>query len=138
MNWGDLVPLGVAASQVAWERRRAIRRMRALGFTYEDIGIRFGISTSNAGTKGRRRDSRTSPVEHWMNDNSYLADIVQATRGAVFRYETSPTPEQREKILAGRVDRLRHGVANAERALLLARQRLAFAVAELDQAANRP
>lgn len=43
-HWEDILPADVAKRQRQWDRRAAIKRMRAAGFKYWQIAERFGIS----------------------------------------------------------------------------------------------
>lgn len=80
MNWFDLLPKHIAKRQIAWERKRDARRMRALGFTGPQIGARFGVGRHRAWqlTLG---PNRPSPAQRWLKAHlmelSKLADVAK-------------------------------------------------------------
>lgn len=135
MNWEDLVPDEIAIHQRAWERRRAIWRMRELGFNFYEIGARFGVHQSRAATlyhkaqNDRRRGM--SPVEAWLADQSYLGELFDTLRT---RSHISDRRRARaiksEAYAQYYLQRFRRDVAEKEAALARARDRLAIAEAE--------
>lgn len=127
-DWSALVPIDVARSQVLWERRATMLRMRDLGYTYRDIGMRFRVSQSRAAMlceEARRRP--TPPVQRWLNDPKWLPEFVASLD------EASRSVDRRERykrpFVVPNLERLRLAVQRAERDLEWARTALANAEA---------
>lgn len=140
-QWEDLVPDEIAIHQRAWERRRAIWRMRELGFNFYEIGARFGVHQSRAATlyhkaqNDRRRGM--SPVEAWLADDAWLGELWDALRrrsGIMERRvraaEKKGPKTKSEAYAQYYLQRFRRDVAEKEAALARARDRLAIAEAE--------
>lgn len=134
MNWIDLVPESVAVMQHAWERRRAMWRMRQFGFKYHEIGQRFGVGTTGARAlclKGKiDLDRGFSPVEHWVADDGWelrrlASKAIKATRRANLREMDAAETIAKEAAKARlELRRAERDVYRAEKALTDARRHL--------------
>lgn len=138
MNWDELVPEKIAINQRAWERRRAIWRMRELGFKFHEIGARFNVHEVRAGQLYHKaQDDRChglSPVEVWLADEDWLAgfwkELDHRSRAMVAHVARARAKareqEAREKFARAEIQRHRRMVETAERALADAREALAW------------
>lgn len=80
-NWMELVPETVAIQQIAYERRIMVCKLRELGMSLSEIGVRLGVSTSRAqqmlAKENRRRarygDDAKCPVERYFQSNACVS-----------------------------------------------------------------
>lgn len=93
MDWHAVLPEDVATRQRQWERRQAMIRMRALGFTYEAVGRRFGVIRERVrqvldkerrllmhpALRGRR--ASLSPAECWLAETVDFRRLAAMQRG---------------------------------------------------------
>ena len=71
-RWRLLLPSKVAHDQARWERIRDMQNMRKLGFTFDKIGQRVGISRERVRQLTFRPLSSRSPLELYLDDNNDL------------------------------------------------------------------
>ena len=75
------MPETVAVQQIAYERRMMACKLRELGMTLSEIGVRLGVGGPRVGQmlakENRRRarygDDARCPVERYFHGNAYVA-----------------------------------------------------------------
>jgi hypothetical protein len=69
-NWKDVLPKHIASQQHIYERSLQAKKMRDIGFTYEEIGKRIGKTRERARQDHvrwlRKFEGKKSPVERYF------------------------------------------------------------------------
>ena len=77
MNWEDVAPRDVAASQKVWELNQAIARAREAGAKLRDIAAKLGISVERVRQRElKARRMPTSPIEKWCDMRRAVGGIL--------------------------------------------------------------
>ena len=82
-DWYAVAPHPVASAQIGWERRQAIVRMRALGFTRKQVADAFDISTPRVDQlviSTRQSSRKTPPITEWAGETDDLQRLANAAR----------------------------------------------------------
>jgi hypothetical protein len=88
-QWRKLVPDNLARRQAAWEKYKAIARVRDLGITLREIGE--NLNTTHEAVRQMELKGRTkqiSPVTRWLDAGCYeLAELLCERYGYQIRID---------------------------------------------------